>query len=589
MDDLISLNTTKDKLETITGPSLGGEDEDRQSDDDSVCADIDKWATSSVEDSNSQIIESVRVKELEEEQQRLNESLIALSTHFARIQFRIQQISQAPGEKRDEMLRELSDLASSECVDICQIKRNLLENSQKPLPKSAESANMLNLINELRQHLEELEEYAYKQGQLPKGDLPISEIKRRQLLVSEKLRDKLRLEIEIEKPTPSQFLDSLEENLDKALAPFKQKDKLVGQLHTQIFDLERFVKVLQTELGSPPPSPTDKRRSSNPTNEFAAQNTTNKASDNKNFDSFEFLQSPIENTETSLLGRLWRAKGTKKKFERNELKHSVLGNHYGDQRAQLELVVHDVVQTLKRNQILHIERPERENLPVEQLNKQLSEYSQSESVVSIIRKSFCPALKNLLEHGLREIISPSPADGSVLSFLGLDSLRNKNAVNSKYLHPEMRKFDGFKIEHIWDVLQLYLKLSRSLEMRDAIVSNLSETFKLDKVDGKTATSKQILLCTIENILNSHSRLKRSPDTMWKAFVCAALNRNRLPAWIRIIFRSELVVKKCYYDWSYVCRTGCDDIRQLFEGLHEFNFDLPVDLAVRSFEQIREAF
>ena len=33
MDDLISLNTTKDKLETITtGPSLGGEDEDRQSD-----------------------------------------------------------------------------------------------------------------------------------------------------------------------------------------------------------------------------------------------------------------------------------------------------------------------------------------------------------------------------------------------------------------------------------------------------------------------------------------------------------------------------------------------------------------------------
>lgn len=80
---------------------------------------------------------------------------------------------------------------------------------------------------------------------MPKGDLPISEIKRRQLLVSEKLRDKLRLEIEIEKPTPSQFLDSLEENLDKALAPFKQKDKLVGQLHTQIFDLERFVKVLQ--------------------------------------------------------------------------------------------------------------------------------------------------------------------------------------------------------------------------------------------------------------------------------------------------------------------------------------------------------
>lgn len=42
-----------------------------------------------------------KVRELEEEQQRLNESVFSLSTHFAHIQFRIQQINQVPSEKRD--------------------------------------------------------------------------------------------------------------------------------------------------------------------------------------------------------------------------------------------------------------------------------------------------------------------------------------------------------------------------------------------------------------------------------------------------------------------------------------------------------
>lgn len=35
--------------------------------------------------------------------------------------------------------------------------------------------------------------------------------------------------------------------------------------------------------------------------------------------------------------------------------------------------------------------------------------------------------------------------------------------------------------------------------------------------------------------------------------------------------------------------GCEDIRPLLERLHEYNFDLPVDLAVRPFEYMKEAF
>jgi hypothetical protein len=74
---------------------------------DSVCADIDRWAGSSLEGDegtsrgSSQLDGSARLQELEAEQQRLGESMLSLSTQFAQIQFRIQQIAQAPAEQRD--------------------------------------------------------------------------------------------------------------------------------------------------------------------------------------------------------------------------------------------------------------------------------------------------------------------------------------------------------------------------------------------------------------------------------------------------------------------------------------------------------
>lgn len=65
----------------------------------------------------------------------------------------------------------------------------------------------------------------------------------------------------------------------------------------------------------------------------------------------------------------------------------------------------------------------------------------------------------------------------------------------------------------------------------------------------------MLLSTIENISSTHNRLKRSRDAMWKALVSAALNDKKLPAWIRIIFRTRKIVEECYSPWAYVARTG----------------------------------
>lgn len=61
--------------------------------------------------------------------------------------------------------------------------------------------------------------------------------------------------------------------------------------------------------------------------------------------------------------------GGRRRFERNELKKTPACNHYGDQRAQLELAMDEVLQVLAQRQLLSIESPERDEMSAEQLNE----------------------------------------------------------------------------------------------------------------------------------------------------------------------------------------------------------------------------
>ncbi|CAJ0595724.1 unnamed protein product [Cylicocyclus nassatus] len=88
------------------------------------------------------------------------------------------------------------------------------------------------------------------------------------------------------------------------------------------------------------------------------------------------------------------------------------------------------------------------------------------------------------------------------------------------------------LQHIWDVVLFFYGSKSGRELEDAPVRKLSQSFKLENVAGKSITSKQILLTTIENIVSSHARLRRSKDAQWKAFVSAAMNEKKLPAWLR---------------------------------------------------------
>ena len=49
----------------------------------------------------SHLTELDRLKNLEEEQDQLNSSLLALTTHFAQVQFRLKQIVTAPADEKE--------------------------------------------------------------------------------------------------------------------------------------------------------------------------------------------------------------------------------------------------------------------------------------------------------------------------------------------------------------------------------------------------------------------------------------------------------------------------------------------------------
>lgn len=59
-----------------------------------------------------------RLRQLEEEQELLNGSLMALTTHFAQVQLRLKQIMDANEDQREELLKELEQFANRGIPDI---------------------------------------------------------------------------------------------------------------------------------------------------------------------------------------------------------------------------------------------------------------------------------------------------------------------------------------------------------------------------------------------------------------------------------------------------------------------------------------
>lgn len=203
-----------------------------------------------------------RLKDLEEEQEELNGSLLALTSHFAQVQFRLKQVVSAPVETRERLLMELEEFAFQGCPDVRgpQTKKSLekslnnveQENSLQEFEQqlSLEKKKQSSLIGQLKDQLEEMER-CVAMGGSPNVNEEMSPEKlvEKQRIVIEELKAKMGLNLDgIEKLSDDDVRKNVDNAIGEIMHPVKTKEELVKQLSTQIADLERFVTFLQGEV-----------------------------------------------------------------------------------------------------------------------------------------------------------------------------------------------------------------------------------------------------------------------------------------------------------------------------------------------------
>ena len=203
-------------------------------------------------------------------------------------------------------------------------------------------------------------------------------------------------------------------------------------------------------------------------------------------------------------------------------------------------------------------------------------------MASLVRKELAVAIRDLMHHGL---ISGGGKNvvGSIVPFMGCMSSKNTSVKSSSSLSS-----GGKSMVHAWDIILKFYSLKMGHEYNAAPARKLSQSFGLD-LSGSSSGNKQSLLATIGQIIGSHSQYKRSSDAKFKAFICSGLNKQKLIHWLRLILRNQTILETFYSPWSYVSKTGFDDGFKTLERLNMFVFDLQVDVAIKQFQNMNEAF
>jgi len=131
------------------------QDEDLNAKSASACS-----SSSASTSSNNVLGETDRLRLLDEEQEQLNSSLMALTTHFGQVQFLLRHIVNAPNEAKETLLRELEKFASRGCPNL-----NLVTTSPQAAHEhiiEEQRRKQKELIKQLKSQLLDLESYAYQ-------------------------------------------------------------------------------------------------------------------------------------------------------------------------------------------------------------------------------------------------------------------------------------------------------------------------------------------------------------------------------------------------------------------------------------------
>jgi len=161
--------------------------------------------------------DSEKLRILEEEQEQLNSSLMSLTSHFAQVQFRLKQIVDAEPETKENLLKELEEFAFRGIPDFQKTMKNIeqtetTEEFEDHASKmESHKIKQQELIDQLKQQLEDLETYAYETGE---AGLPQTFIVERQNVIIDQLKNKLQLDVDdLDKFT----VEELRQQVDQAV------------------------------------------------------------------------------------------------------------------------------------------------------------------------------------------------------------------------------------------------------------------------------------------------------------------------------------------------------------------------------------
>ncbi len=147
------------------------------------------------------------------------------------------------------MLEELEQFAFRGCPNLNN--PILLEGMSHEKIIAEQNMKQKELIEQLRNQLQDLESYTYEPGS---SDLPSNVVLEKQKVIIDELKDKIDFDAsEMNKLSNEELKKAVENAINQISNPVKVKDQLVTQLKTQISDLERFIQFLQGEAASPGP------------------------------------------------------------------------------------------------------------------------------------------------------------------------------------------------------------------------------------------------------------------------------------------------------------------------------------------------
>ena len=190
-----------------------------------------------------------------------------------------------------------------------------------------------------------------------------------------------------------------------------------------------------------------------------------------------------------------------------------------------------------------------------------SSSSIQEDLIRLVRGEFSIALKELIQHGLCQSFQPS-------------KLSTKALVGCMSSHT----VQGYGL-HVWELFNKFYQLKKGDDFNNQPSNMLSEAFAMD-IGCTQQNPKQSLLTVLYRIKTTHEPRKRSYDAMYKALISAGLNRGRLAQWVRLVIRCPELVDRHFERWSYVIRSGFDEVLTALEKLSSMTFFLPEDLAIR---------